>query len=310
MHVVTRGRRRDRRPAGPQRASAPTSPARVAFADVEPAAAHAHRRPHRVPRPQRLARRPGRAGPDGPVRRASAPALDPCAALQAPFELRPGEEKEIVFLLGEADDVDEAPAPGPRATASRARRGGARRGAGAAGTRSSAPCRCGRPTRRWTCCSTAGCSTRCSAAASGARSAFYQSGGAYGFRDQLQDVMALVHAAPARRAAHILRAAARQFLEGDVQHWWHPPAGRGVRTRYLRRLPLAAVRRRPLRRRPPATRPSSTSACRSSRRPLLEPEQEDDYGLPDVAERDGAALRALRAGPRARADASAPTACR
>ena len=222
---------------------------RVAFADVDRRPAHAHGRPPGVPRPARLARRPGGAGSRRTLAERVGAALDPCAAIQVRFELRPGAEAEVVFLLGEADDVEAARAAASGATASRAARRGRSRRSRPAGTTGLGAVQVRTPdpaldllANRWLLYQVLACRYW-------ARSGFYQSGGAYGFRDQLQDVMALVHAAPEMTRAHILRAAARQFLEGDVQHWWHPPTGRGIRTRISDDPALAAVRRRLLHRR-------------------------------------------------------------
>ena len=155
--------------------------------------------------------------------------LDPCAALQATVELPAAGSAEIVFFLGDAATREEARALITRYRAEdldQSLRAVEERWDEVLGT-----VQVTTPDRsmdlllnRWLLYQTLACRVW-------ARSAFYQAGGAYGFRDQLQDVMALLVSRPDLAREQVLRAAARQFLEGDVQHWWHPPSGRGVRTR-------------------------------------------------------------------------------
>ncbi len=170
--------------------------------------------------------------------------LDPCAAIQFAFDLAAGQQREIVFRLGAASNANAAALLTQRF-----------RGPSAAHEALEAVVRHWRHTltavhvetpdaalnvltNGWLVYQTLACRLW-------ARSGYYQSGGAYGFRDQLQDVMALVHAEPSLTRAQIALCASRQFIEGDVQHWWHPPSGRGVRTHcsddYLW-LPLATCR--------------------------------------------------------------------
>jgi len=164
-----------------------------------------------------------------PFSKTTGAGLDPCAAMKTTIKIPSGESREIVFLLGQTASAEDA-----RTLITRYRTAGldavqlevAKYWEDVLGT-----VQVTTPERSmdimlngWLLYQTLACRVW-------ARSAFYQASGAYGFRDQLQDGTALVSSLPAMTREHLLRAAARQFIEGDVQHWWLPHSGQGVRTR-------------------------------------------------------------------------------
>ncbi|AJI88311.1 glycosyltransferase 36 associated family protein [Yersinia rochesterensis] len=164
-----------------------------------------------------------------PLSGATGAGFDPCSALQQTLELAAGEQVEVVWFIGQCDSVSDTQTLITRYRAANL---------DAVLTEVTDYWRTvleavqvKTPDRQmdimlngWLLYQTLACRVW-------ARSAFYQASGAYGFRDQLQDGMALTFALPETTRHHLLRAAGRQFIEGDVQHWWLPHSGQGVRTR-------------------------------------------------------------------------------
>jgi cellobiose phosphorylase len=228
------------------------------------------------------------------------PSLDPCAAVMTEITLDPGQTTDVIFVIGQADNLEQVrqfvhiytnPTRAIHALADVGRQWDQVLQSVQVVTPDAGM---NLMMNRWLLYQVLACRIW-------ARSAFYQSGGAYGFRDQLQDVMALVYSAPAEARGHILRAAARQFEEGDVQHWWHPPSGVGVRTRItddLYFLPLAVHHYVAIT--GDFTLLDEEAPFLTS--PVLRDDQEEDFSLPSPSKQGGTVyehcVRALKHGYR------------
>src|SRR5437868_5050905 len=159
----------------------------------------------------------------------SGAALDPCTAMQVVFDLGEDEEHEVIFRVGAVREYDDIPEMIRNFKGSEYARNALDK-VKRYWQQTLGVLKVQTPDAALNIISNGWLNYQSLACRIWARSGFYQSGGAFGFRDQLQDTLSLLYSKPAIVHQQILLNASRQFKEGDVQHWWHPPTGRGVRT--------------------------------------------------------------------------------